>query len=179
MLRHLRTDKLSPIAGGLMTKNVLRKIYMACSAAAVAGIAPGSVLAADAAPDAAAPVGNKLSQLLDAVGLSVTGYVSSSYYHSTGQSTFHQFDVEHDTFQLDQAGITLAYQPKEGFGALVNLIAGEDARVLNAAENGTNSTFNATQAYLQYATGPLTVIAGKFVTLAGAEVIDPTKNTNF
>jgi hypothetical protein len=87
--------------------------------------------------------------------------------------------VEHDTFQLDQAGITLAYQPKEGFGALVNLIAGEDARVLNAAENGTNSTFNATQAYLQYATGPLTVIAGKFVTLAGAEVIDPTKNTQF
>ncbi len=161
-----------------MTKNVLRKIYMACSAVAVAGVAPGYVLAADAPADAA-PAGNKLSQLLDAVGVSVTGYVSASYYHSTGLSTFHQFDIEHDTFQLDQAGITVAYQPKEGFGALVNLIAGEDARVLNGAENGTNSTFNATQAYLQYATGPLTVIAGKFVTLAGAEVIDPTKNTQF
>ena len=161
-----------------MKKNVLRGIYMACSAAAVAGIAPGYVLAADAPADAA-PAGNKLSQLLDAVGLSVKGYVSASYYHSTGLSTFHQFDVEHDTFQLDQASVTLAYQPKEGFGALVDLTAGEDARVLNAAENGTNSTFNATQAYLQYATGPLTVIAGKFVTLAGAEVIDPTKNTQF
>jgi hypothetical protein len=161
-----------------MTKNSLRKIYTACSALALTGLAPGYLLAADAPADAA-PTGNKLSQLLDSVGLSVTGYVSASYYHSTGQSTFHQFDIEHDTFQLDQAGITLAYQPKEGFGAVVNLIAGEDARVLNSAENGTNSTFNATQAYLQYATGPLTVIAGKFVTLAGAEVIDPTKNTNF
>jgi hypothetical protein len=167
---------------------MLQKIYIACSALAVTGIAPGYLLAADEpAADAApaAPVGNKLSQILDAVGLSVTGYVSGSYYHSTGDSTFHQFDIEHDTFQLDQASITLAYQPKEGFGALVDLTAGEDARVLNAAETGgpagvgTNSAFNVTQAYLQYATGPLTVIAGKFVTLAGAEVIDPTKNTNF
>jgi hypothetical protein len=162
-----------------MSKNVLRKIYMACSAVAVTGIAPGYVLAADAPADAAAPTGNKLSQLLDSVGLSVTGLVSASYYHSTGLSTFHQFDIEHDTFQLDQAAVTIGYQPKEGFGALVNLTAGEDARVLNTAENGTNSTFNATQAYLQYATGPFTVIAGKYVTLAGAEVIDPTKNTQF
>ena len=167
---------------------MLRKTYVACSALAFAGIAPGYLLAADTpAGDAApaAPVGNKLSQILDAIGLSVTGYVSSSFYHSTGLSTLHQFDIEHDTFQLDQASVTVAYQPKEGFGALVDLTAGEDARVLNAAEtggpagNGTNSAFNVTQAYLQYATGPLTVIAGKFVTLAGAEVIDPTKNTNF
>jgi hypothetical protein len=161
---------------------MLQKTYVACSALALAGIAPGYLLAADTpAADAApaAPVGNKLSQILDAVGLSITGYVSSSFYHSTGDSTLHQFDIEHDTFQLDQASVTIAYQPKEGFGALVDLTAGEDARVLNAAENGTNSTFNATQAYLQYATGPLTVIAGKFVTLAGAEVIDPTKNANF
>jgi hypothetical protein len=167
---------------------MLRKTYVACSALAFAAIAPGYLLAADTpAGDAApaAPVGNKLSQILDAIGLSVTGYVSSSFYHSTGLSTLHQFDIEHDTFQLDQASVTVAYQPKEGFGALVDLTAGEDARVLNAAEtggpagNGTNSAFNVTQAYLQYATGPLTVIAGKFVTLAGAEVIDPTKNTNF
>jgi putative OmpL-like beta-barrel porin-2 len=167
---------------------MLRKIYIACSALAVSGIAPGYLLAADTPPaDAApaAPVGNKLSQILDEIGLAVTGYVSSSFYHSTGDSTFHQFDIEHNTFQLDQASITVAYQPKEGFGALVDLTAGEDARVLNAAEtggpagNGTNSAFNVTQAYLQYATGPLTVIAGKFVTLAGAEVIDPTKNMQF
>src|SRR5689334_23024025 len=112
-----------------MRKKLLRKIYIACSAVAAAGIAPGYVLAEDAATPAA-PTGNKLSQLLDEVGLSVTGLVSASYYHSTAGAplvAFHQFDIEHDTFQLDQAAVTIAYQPKEGFGALVNLMAGEDA----------------------------------------------------
>jgi hypothetical protein len=170
------------LRGSRMRRIMLRKIYIACSALAVSGIAPGYLLAADTPPaDAApaAPVGNKLSQILDEIGLAVTGYVSSSFYHSTGNSTLHQFDIEHNTFQLDQASVTIAYQPKEGFGALVDLTAGEDARVLNTAENGTNSAFNVTQAYLQYAHGHLTVIAGKFVTLAGAEVIDPTKNMQF
>jgi hypothetical protein len=38
--------------------------------------------------------------------------------------------------------------------------------------------FDITQAYLQYAGGPLTVIAGKFTTLHGTEVIASTGNTN-
>jgi hypothetical protein len=38
--------------------------------------------------------------------------------------------------------------------------------------------FDVTQAYLQYAGGPLTVIAGKFTTLHGTEVIASTGNTN-
>ena len=36
-----------------------------------------------------------------------------------------------------------------------------------------------TQAYVQYATGSWTFIGGKFVTLAGAETINPTTDTNF
>src|SRR5262249_13373890 len=71
------------------------------------------------------------------------------------------------------------YQPKEGFGALVDVIAGEDARILHAAEDGHDNSFDVRQAFLQYATGPITIMAGKFVTLAGAEVINPTLNTNF
>jgi Putative beta-barrel porin-2, OmpL-like. bbp2 len=160
-----------------MQKQLLHKIHITCTALAITGIAPGYAFAADPAP--AAPAGPKLSDVLDASGIAITGYVAASYYHSSGYSTFHQFDIEHDTFQLDQAGVTIAYQPKEGFGALVNIIGGEDARVINAAENGTNSTVNVTQAFVQYATGPVTVMAGKFVTLAGAEVIAPTGNTNF
>lgn len=160
-----------------MQKQLLHKIHMTCAALAITGMGPGFAFAADA--PAAAPAGPKLSDVLDASGISITGYVAASYYHSSGYSTFHQFDVEHDTFQLDQAGVTIAYQPKEGFGALVNIIGGEDARVINGAENSTNSTFNVTQAFVQYATGPLTLMAGKFVTLAGAEVIAPTGNTNF
>ena len=142
------------------------------------GSAVGGAWAADA-PAADAPTAPSLSDVLTATGLTATGYVAASYYHSNGYSTFHQFDVEHDTFQLDQAAITVAYQPKEGFGALVNIAAGEDMRILHAAEDGNNNTFDVVQGFVQYAAGPLTVIAGKYVTLVGAEVIAPTGNSNF
>lgn len=154
------------------------KPVAAAVAMALAGVS-GAALAADA------PAGPKLSDIFANSGITATGYVAASYFHSSTDNGdhapgWHQFDVGHDTFQLDQAGLTVAYQPTEGFGALVNVIAGEDAKVVNFAEGGSSgSSFNVTQAFVQYATGGLTVMGGKFVTLAGAEVIAPTGNTNF
>ncbi|MFZ1867181.1 MAG: hypothetical protein WAU49_01705, partial [Steroidobacteraceae bacterium] len=68
-----------------------------------------------------------LSQILANSGITESGYVAASYYDSSGYDTYHQFDTSHDTFQLDEAGLQLAYQPKSGFGAVVDVIAGEDA----------------------------------------------------
>ena len=145
------------------------------AALALVAIAPRLLLAADAAKPAVASWADTLS----AWGITANGYVATSYYVSNGYPfNIHQFDPNHDSFQLDEAGFSIAYQPKQGFGALVDLMAGEDAKILNAAENGSG-VFDIRQAYIQYATGPLTVIGGKFVTLAGAEVINPTQNTNF
>jgi hypothetical protein len=142
---------------------------------------PGYLLAAEGdtpiAP--AVPAAPSVGDVLTASGVTVNGYVAASYYHSSGYNTFHEFDVQHDTFQLDQAGIQVGYQPKEGFGAFADVLAGEDARILNGAENGTDGTFNVRQAYAQYAAGALTVIGGKFTTLAGVEYSNPTNNTNF
>ncbi|HEY6481951.1 MAG TPA: outer membrane beta-barrel protein [Steroidobacteraceae bacterium] len=157
-----------------MGKAVLR---LACAAALSIG-APGALLAATDPSTTVAAIPN-LPDLLTSWGLTATGYVAASYYHSSGYNTFHEFDIHHDTFQLDQAGASIAYQPKEGFGALVDLIAGEDARIYNASENGTDGTFDIRQAYVQYATGPLTLLAGKYTTLAGEEYGNPTTNTNF
>ena len=142
---------------------------------------PSGVLAADADTSATAPAqpAPSLASVLTSSGITITGYVAASYYHSSGYNSFHEFDVDHDTFQLDQAGLQIGYQPKEGFGAFADVLTGEDGRILNAAENGTNSTFNARQAYVQYATGSLTLIGGKFTTLAGEEYSNPTSNTNF
>ena len=134
---------------------------------------------AAAAAEPAKPAPGTLAAILDTSGITATGYVAASYYHSNGYSTDHQFDNKHDSFQLDQAALTVAYQPKEGFGALVNIAAGEDMKILNAAEGSNANTFDVVQAFVQYAAGPLTVIGGKYVTLAGAEVIAPTGNTNF
>jgi hypothetical protein len=156
--------------------------YRNPAAVAVATILTGGSGAALADDPPAAPkaVETKFDELLDSAGLTVSGYVAASYYASNGYpGNIHQFDVDHNTFQLDQAGIQVAYQPKEGFGALVDMIAGEDARILHLAEDGHDTSFDLRQAFLQYATGNLTVMAGKFVTLAGAEVINPTLNTNF
>jgi putative OmpL-like beta-barrel porin-2 len=127
----------------------------------------------------AAPAGPTVTDVLTASGITETGYVAASYYHSNGYNNYHQFDDKHDSFQLDQAALTIAYQPKEGFGALVNVAAGEDMKILNAAEGSSPNTFDVVQGFVQYAAGPLTIIGGKFVTLAGAEVIAPTGNTNF
>ena len=147
------------------------------SALFVAAVASPCALADDAA--AAKPAAPSLSDVLGSSGITMTGYVAASYYHSTGYNTFHEFDVNHDTFQLDQAALQVGYQPKEGFGAFVDMLAGEDGRIMNFSENGTDNPFNVRQAYVQYAFSSLTIIGGKFSTLAGYEYSNPTLNTNF
>jgi len=151
---------------------------VAVTAAALALAAP-AVGAAEEAPAAAKPAAASLADVLGASNLTLTGYVAASYYHSSGYNSFHEFDTKHDTFQLDQGAIQIGYQPKEGFGAFADVLVGEDGRILNGSENGTDSQFNARQVYLQYVSGPLTLIGGKFTTLAGAEYSNPTSNTNF
>ncbi len=145
----------------------------------LSAITCGAAVADDEPTKPTASPAPSFSDVLTASGITESGYVAASYYHSNGYNTYHQFDNKHDSFQLDQAGLTIAFQPKEGFGALVNIAAGEDMKILNAAEGSSPNTFDIVQGYVQYATGPLTLIAGKYVTLAGAEVIAPTGNTNF
>src|SRR5439155_26610126 len=95
------------------------------------------------------------------------------------------FDSQNNSFALHQFGLQVAKQPKEGFGGLVNITVGKDAQVIhsfpenNPAVPVTNtSMFDVTQAFAQYAGGPLTLIAGKFVTLQGSEVIWSPTNPN-
>ena len=156
-----------------MQKPSLNPIHITALLAA-AGAWPAGTLAADSP-------GSTLPELLARSGISESGYVAASYYHSSGYGTYHQFDTSHDTFQLDQAALQLAYQPKSGFGAVVDVIAGEDAKVVDAAESAgaSSNSFDLLQGFAQYVAGPLTVQAGKFTTLAGAEVVAPTGNTNF
>lgn len=150
----------------------MRKIIALLAAAGVAAI-PHLGLAATA------PAVPSWADTLAAWGVTVNGYVAASYYASNGYPiNIHQFDTQHDTFQLDEAGLQVAYQPKSGFGGVLDVITGEDAKILSLSEGGSGNYFDARQAYLQYSTGPVTIIAGKFLTLAGAEVINPTQDTN-
>ena len=161
----------------------MRNTTRAITAAVIVAITPRLLLAADApaAPAPAAPAVPALSDLLTSWGLTTSGEFAASYYHSNGYpgSTWRGFDQDHDSFQLDEAGLQIGYQPKQGIGGFVDVIAGTDAQILSANEGGSGNSIDVRQAYLQYATGPLTIIAGKYVTMAGAEVINPAMNTNF
>jgi hypothetical protein len=123
-----------------------------------------------------------LGQVLDASGISVNGYIDAQYNWANRnlQTGFSDrvFDSQNNSFGLHQFGLSVAKQPKEGFGGLVNLTAGQDAQVIHSFPEAPNSSmFDLTQAYGSYSAGSLTLIAGKFTTLAGTEVIASTGNT--
>ncbi len=92
-----------------------------------------------------------------------------------------------NSFNLQQVGLIISKQPTEGPGGYVNMTAGEDAAPIasagfGATQTGSNNsthTVDFTQAYASYAKGGLTVIGGKFATLAGAEYITSYSNKNY
>lgn len=121
----------------------------------------------------------------------VTGYVDGSYnYLIRNEFTSGAFDRVFDRvpngFTLQQSSITLAYQPPEGFGGLLNLIMGSDANITAPYGFKPSTEFDSQtfavdfpQAFLQFAKGHVTVLGGRFLTLVGYEQIDPTQDTNF
>jgi hypothetical protein len=155
----------------------MKKLLIA-SAVSAAIAAPATALA----QQARVPT---LSQVLDASGINVNGYIDAQYNWAdrnlqTGFSD-RVFDSQNNSFGLHQFGLTVAKQPKEGFGGLVNLTVGQDAQVIHSFPEsiggGASSMFDLTQAYGSYSAGSLTMIAGKFTTLAGTEVIASSGNT--
>ena len=142
---------------------------------------------------------------LKVAGFDVAGYVDISYNHLSRRNVFTSgapsrvFDLEKNGLAVRQVAVTVASQPEQGLGGLVNLTAGKDADLIAAYKTDPNNgkgcnvatglnadgtscdrdRFDVTQAFLQYASGPWTVSGGKFVTLAGAEVIASPSNPNF
>lgn len=145
--------------------------------------AVSAALAAPATALAQAARVPTLGQVLEASGVSVNGYIDTAYSWAsknveTGFSD-RVFDSQNNSFALRQFGLMVAKQPKEGLGGVVNLTVGSDAQFIHSYPESTPSTFDLTQAYAQYATGGLTLMAGKFVTLSGTEVIWSPSNTTF
>ena len=102
---------------------MLEKKFVAAAVVSVFAL-PGVVLAADPPAKPAMPT---LDQVLEASGVSLAGYIDTAYSHLSGAGLFTSgapnrvFDTEPNSFNLHQAAITVAKQPKEGFGGFVNL----------------------------------------------------------
>ena len=166
----------------------LPKTLLAVSIAAIF-IAP--VFAEDKMPTK--PGMPTFGQIMDASGIKISGYVDASYTYLSGSGTFNPslppaapiagtvnrvFDTERNSFNLNMVDLTVSMLPTKGFGGLVELSMGSDAKVITSA--GTvNDEFDVTQGYVHFANGPFMVIAGKYVTIAGAEVIRGPDNLNF
>lgn len=158
-------------------------------------LAAGFMAAATAHADEMAMAGAHgtmptMGAMLGASGIVLNGYVDVSYTQFLGDSAnFRVFDGDYlaltsgrdansSSFNFNQAAITIAKQPKQGAGALVNLTAGADADKISSTGSAPGDNFDVTQAFVQYAAPAYTVMAGKFVTMAGAEVIGSTGNAN-
>ncbi|HKW38349.1 MAG TPA: outer membrane beta-barrel protein [Burkholderiales bacterium] len=164
----------------------MKKIVLA---SAISAVFAAPVAAFAQAKPPAAPT---LDKVLEASGITTSGYIDAGYTYANrnleagvaGAGTgLRVFDNQNNSFALHQLGVTIAKQPKEGFGGLVNFTVGKDAQVIHSFPESTpvaagTSMFDVTQAYAQWAGGPLTVIAGKFTTLHGTEVIASSGNNN-
>ena len=138
----------------------------------------------------AAPVSAPIAAPINLPDLTFTGYVDTSYNYLARKNVFTSGrysrgnDIEPNGFTLQQVAFTLANQPRQGLGGLLNMIAGRDANSL--ADAGQNPYFGSQtlaiqpeQVYLQYAISQFTFLGGKFNSLAGYESFDPTQNDNF
>lgn len=120
----------------------------------------------------------------------ISGYLDGSYNYLQNSNKFTSgsynrvFDINPNGLTLQQAGITLAYQPQQGFGGLITPVAGRDTYIF--APYGWNPDYGSQwfgfaipQGYLQYAFGSLTIMGGTFIELAGAENLFSYNDTNF
>ncbi len=132
----------------------------------------------------AKPTAPLLSEILQASGVTATGYFDGTYsYLSQSPATGPTQDT--NSFAINQASLTVAYTPPTDFGVLVNAVVGTEAcdgcyapgYGSSGAHAGT-SDINLLQGYVQYVTGKATILGGKFLTLAGAEGAVPTNNAN-
>ena len=162
---------------------MLKTGQRAMAASLLVAISGAGTSYADDAPKSTSPT---LSEVLDASGITATGYIDATYSYGNHSAQLLPDDTSSvNTFALNQAALTISKLPSSGFGALVNIVDGTEAGTGLYAPSysysgnvNTGSHFDVLQAYVQYATGKVTVMAGKFTTLAGAEVAAPTGDVN-
>ncbi len=127
-------------------------------------------------------------------GFDLTGHIDVGYTRLLGTGKFGSginsrvFDFDGNKVNLQAIDLQLAKLPDDGFGGLVDVTIGKDADTIAAYGTidkargpaaGVKKRFDATQAYVHFGAAPFSIIAGKFVTNAGAEYIKSDADTNF
>jgi len=113
---------------------------------------------------------------------SVDGYYSLNLNHPISRTNnLRNFDVQANQFSLNYAELVLAHDP-DPVGFRVDLGFGKTADIVHGAEQAPDTFRNIQQAYVSllpsWGNG-LQIDFGKFVTNAGAEVIETQDNWNY
>lgn len=152
-----------------------------------------SPAASPAASPSPSPTPTPVPHALSVSGFADIGYTSVSNASNANSNsgplsdlsgkgiTNRVFDASNQTLQFHNFNVQVAYAPPQGFGGKVEASFGEDADIIHSypqSMQNPGTEIDLTQAYASYTGGPLTVIAGKFETLAGAEVIEGPSNLN-
>ena len=121
-----------------------------------------------------------LGDVLKASGISANGYVDfGSTINNRGTNAFAGIGglqgATDGAFRLNQVGLAVTTGTSEGFNGTLDLLAGMDAQAI--AADGTGD-IKLKQAYVSYGNGGFTVMGGRFITLAGTEVINSSQNAN-
>ena len=112
-----------------------------------------AILGATALAGSAHAATPTLKDVLGASGITASGYVDAAYTSfdtDAGSFSTNYFDSgSRQSFEIKQASVTFASQPTEGFGALVNLTAGNDAQFIHSV-GGSTADLDLTQAFVLY-----------------------------
>jgi hypothetical protein len=135
-----------------------------------------AVLAAFSCAQAQA-AGPTLSDVLGNSGITIGGAMDASYDFASNDAVNQVFNTENDAFVFHQANLSATKAFDNGIGAGLNVILGKDANIVSG-DLLDGDDFDVTQAYISKSTGNLTLVGGRFVTLAGMEVINPAGNLN-
>lgn len=142
-----------------------------------------SVMACFGTTAFAAAGGPTLGDVLQNSGVSMSGYVDVTYTNhsadatAAGSGNFHPYTSETNSFNLNAVDVAVSKLPSSGFGGMVEMMAGDDVG-FNASKGSGATNYDLLQGFIQYASGGLTVVGGKFTTLAGAEVAQAPANAN-
>lgn len=131
---------------------------------------------------------------LDKLGIEFHGLLSTTYNYNFNNpdnktNGLHVFDVDANTFALDDAVINIQRNKPEGLSFNLDIDFGKTAEVVGGVTRWSNNPSNTEShnsvelrdATVKYAIpdSPFSITAGKFVTFHGAEVIKAYNNFNY
>ena len=179
-----RTTMTPALAQSMATPNPTTSQIPTAKSSTSPGVKPSPSGAPVASPAASAspsptPTPTPLYQFAGYTDVSHTSLYGASALRFVNGTPDRVFDNQNGHIQPNGADLSITHNSSGMLGGKVEILGGTDANVIQSYSMSGVQQYSLMQAYLQYTSGLFTIVAGKYNTLAGAEVIESPANTNF